>query len=105
MKPGADWSLTITEQPEQQAQAQRAPPALRSAHSAARRHLRAADRQKHANVASKASEKFRPCHTKALFQLFFCSSVRGEFRIRQTGVSGSGKFLTHAPVTSGVWAR
>lgn len=82
MKPAADWRLT--EQPEQQAQTQRAPPAHGSAHSA--------DRQKHANFESKASEKFRPYQTNALFNF----SVRGAFRTRQTGVSGSGKFRSHA---------
>lgn len=82
MKPAADWRLT--EQPEQQAQTQRAPPAHGSAHSA--------DRQKNANFESKASEKFRPYQTNALFNF----SVRGAFRTRQTGVSGSGKFRSHA---------
>lgn len=91
MKPAADWRLT--EQPEQQAQTQRAPPAHGSAHSA--------DRQKHANFESKASEKFRPYQTNAWFNF----SVRGAFRTRQTGVSGSGKFRSLARSHALLWRQ
>lgn len=56
----------LTEQPQQQAQTQRAPPARRTAHSRSWRqlHFGAADRQKHANVASKTSEKSCPSYTR-----------------------------------------
>lgn len=54
----------LTEQPQQQAQTQRVPPAHRTAHSCSWRQLHAADRQKHANVASKASEKSCPNYTR-----------------------------------------